>query len=162
MLQEHKLIIKKSKCAFITRSVAYLGHVISESDVTMDQHKVQAVINWPMPRTVHAVQVFLGLARYYRRFIRDYSAIMEPLTWLLRKEGFKWSLEAESAFRTLQLAHTCASMLQLLAFNRAFIVECDASGAGFGNVLHQGDGPVAFFSCKIVSRHAKLVAYSVS
>jgi hypothetical protein len=97
-LQEHKLFIKKSKCTFGTRSVAYLGHVILEKGVTMDKHKVEAVIDWPVPRTVHA---FLGLVRYYRRFIQDYGSIAEPLTQLLRKEGFKWTSEVEGAFRTL-------------------------------------------------------------
>jgi hypothetical protein len=106
-----------------------------------------------------AVRAFLGLAGYYRRFIHNYSAIADPLTRLLRKEGFKWSLEAEGAFRALQLTLTRASVLQLLAFNRAFIIECDASGSGFSTVLHQGDGLVAFFSYQIVPRHAKPTAY---
>jgi hypothetical protein len=158
-LQEHRLFIKKSKCAFGTRSVAYLGHVISEAGVAMDKQKVQAVLEWPMPRSVRAVHAFLGLAGYYRRFIRDYGVIADPLTRLLRKEGFKWSSEAESAFRALQLALTRAPMLQLPAFDRAFIVECDASGSGFGAELHQGEGPVAFFSRQIAPRHAKLAAY---
>jgi hypothetical protein len=73
---------------------------------------------------------------------------------LLCKEGFKWTAEAEGAFRVLQLTLTRAPMLQLLAFDRAFIVECDASGVGFGAVLHQGNGLVAFFSHKITPRQA--------
>jgi hypothetical protein len=119
----------------------------------MDQHKVQAVVDWPVPCTVCAVRAFLDLAGYYRRFIQDYGAIAEPLSWLLRKEGFKWTTEAEDTFRVLQLALTRTSMLQLPAFDRAFIVECDASGAGLG------DGLVAFFSRKIASRHAKPAAH---
>jgi hypothetical protein len=117
------------------------------------------VLEWPMARSVRAVRTFLGLAGYYRRFIRDYGVIAGPLTRLLRKEGFKWSPEAESAFQALQLALTRAPVLQLPTFDRAFIVECDASGSGFGAVLHQGEGPVAFFSRQIAPRHAKLTAY---
>jgi hypothetical protein len=158
-LQEHRLFVKKSKCPFGTRSVAYLGHVISEADVAMGKQKVQAVLDWPMPRSVRVVRAFLSLAGYYRRFIRNYDVIADPLTRLLRKDGFKWSPEAESAFRALQLALTRAPVLQLPAFDRAFIVECDASGSGFGAVLHQGEGPVAFFSRQIAPRHAKLTAY---
>jgi hypothetical protein len=121
-LQVHKLFIKRSKCAFGTRSVAYLGHVISEKGVTMDQHKVQAVVDWPVPHTVRVVRVFLGLTGYYQCFIQDYGSIAELLTRLLRKEGFKWTTEAECVFCALHLALTCAPVLLLSAFNRAFIV----------------------------------------
>jgi hypothetical protein len=98
------------------------------------------VLEWPMPRSVREVCAFLGLDGYYRRFIRDYDVIADPLTRLLRKEGFKWSPEAESAFRALQLALTRAPVLQLPAFDCAFIVECATSRPGFGAVLHQGEG----------------------
>jgi hypothetical protein len=85
--------------------------------------------------------------------------IAAPLTALLRKDGFRWNAEAEGAFRALQKALTSALVLQLPAFNREFIVECDASGLDFGAVLGQGTGPVAFFSKPIAPRHAKLAAY---
>jgi hypothetical protein len=84
---------------------------------------------------------------------------VEPLTKLLRKGGFKWGVEAEAAFNDLKCALTTASVLQLLNFDINFIVECDASDTSFGAVHHQGSGPVAFYSKKIVPRHAKLVAY---
>ena len=125
----------------------------------MDEQKVRTVLDWPLPRSARAVRAFLGLAGYYRRFIRDYGSIAAPLTRLLRKEGFQWCQEAEDAFRALQRALTTAPVLQLPAFDREFVVECDASEAGFGAVLHQGDGPVAFFSKPIAPRHAKLAAY---
>lgn len=109
-LQDHQLFLKKSKCFFGARSVAYLGHVISESGVAMDE-KVKAMLAWPVPTTVRAVRAFLGLVGCYRRFIRDYGAIAAPLTKLLRKEGFRWSPEAEAAFRALQQALTSAPVL---------------------------------------------------
>jgi hypothetical protein len=114
---------------------------------------------------VHVVRAFLGLTGYYRRFIRDYGAIATPLTKLLRKDGFRWSPETDAAFRALQQALTTTPILCLPDFDREFIVECDASGSGFGAVLHQGDGAVAFygavafFSKQIAPRHAKLAAY---
>jgi hypothetical protein len=61
-LQEHHLFVKRSKCEFGARSVAYLGHVVSADDVTMDQQKVQAVVDWPVLRSVRALCSFLGLA----------------------------------------------------------------------------------------------------
>jgi hypothetical protein len=158
-LQDQRLVVKRSKCAFGARTVAYLGHVISEAGVAMDAAKVQAVLEWPWPRSVRDVRGFLGLAGYYRRFIKNYGAIAEPLTRLLRKTGFRWSDEAAAAFQALQLALTSTSVLQLPDFDRAFVVECDASGSGVGAVLHQGGGPIAFFSRQIATRHTKLVAY---
>jgi hypothetical protein len=74
---------------FGRREVAYLGHMISATSVAMDQQKVQAVLDWPPPRTVHAVRTFLGFARYYRRFIQDYGTIAAPMTHLLRKDAFR-------------------------------------------------------------------------
>jgi transposase InsO family protein len=158
-LQDHHLFLKKSKCEFGLSSVAYLGHVISADGVAMDKLKVQAVLDWPVPKSARAVRGFLGLAGYYRRFIRNFGVIAAPLTALLKKEGFRWSEDAARAFRALQTALTTAPVLQLPAFDREFIVECDASGSGFGAVLHQGAGPVAFFSRPIAPRHARLAAY---
>jgi hypothetical protein len=158
-MQDHKLFLKQSKCEFGRPSVAYLGHVISAEGVAMDKIKVQAVLDWPVPSSAKAVRGFLGLAGYYRRFIRNFGAIAAPLTALLKKEGFRWNDDAAAAFRALQQALTTAPVLQLPAFDRDFIVECDASGTGMGAVLHQGAGPLAFFSKPIAPRHAKLAAY---
>jgi hypothetical protein len=108
-LQAHKLYLKKSKCFFGARSVAYLGHVISADGVAMDGEKVQVVLSWPPPTTIPAVRSFLGLADYYQRFIKDYGATAAPLTQLLRKDSFRWS--AEAAFRALQWALTTAPVL---------------------------------------------------
>jgi hypothetical protein len=108
---------------------------------------------------VCAVRAFLGLAGYYRRFIRNYGAIVAPLTKILCKDVFRWTTEVEEAFRTLQCAITTAPVLQLPDFTRAFTVECDASGLGLGAVLHQGDRSIAFFSRQLAPHHTKLAAY---
>ncbi|WVZ83528.1 hypothetical protein U9M48_030666 [Paspalum notatum var. saurae] len=150
-LADHQLFLKRSKCSFAAELVAYLGHVISSQGIAMDDDKIKAVLSWPVPRTVRAVRGFLGLAGYYRRFIKDYGATAAPLTKLLRKEA--------TAFRALQSAITSAPVLQLPDFQQPFVVECDASRSGFGAVLHQGSGAVAFFSRPITPRHAKLAAY---
>jgi hypothetical protein len=101
-LQAHKLYLKKSKCFFGARSVAYLGRVISADGVAMDGEKVQVVLSWPPPTTIRAVHAFLGLAGYYRRFIKDYGATVAPLTQLVRKDSFRWSAEGTAAFRALR------------------------------------------------------------
>jgi hypothetical protein len=87
-LKEHQLFMKRAKCAFGRTEVSYLGHVISVAGVAMDQLKVQAVLDWPVPTTMRVVRAFLGLVGYYRRFIRDYDAITTPLTKHLHKGGF--------------------------------------------------------------------------
>jgi len=134
-LRRHRLFIKRSKCAFGVGSVTYLGHIISEHGVAMDPAKVQAVLDWSVPRSARAVRGFLGLAGYYRRFVLHYGAIAAPLTALLKKDGFSRSEEAAAAFAALKTAVTTAPVLALPDFNKPFIVECDASTLGFGAVL---------------------------
>jgi hypothetical protein len=107
-LQEHSLFVKKSKCAFCELSVAYLGHVITDTSVAMDAQKMCVVLDWPPPHTVCVVCAFFGLAGYYRQFIKDYVTIVTPL---LHKDGFRWSPEVEVAFRVLQRALTMAPAL---------------------------------------------------
>ena len=155
----HHLHLKRSKCSFGTTSVAYLGHVISAEGVAMDADKVAAVAAWPPPRSPRALRGFLGLAGYYRKFIRDFGIIATPLTRLLRRDAFAWDDEATAAFEALKGALTTGPVLQMPDFARPFIVDCDASRVGFGAVLHQGDGPLAYFSRPFATRHLKLAAY---
>jgi hypothetical protein len=138
---------------------AYLGHTISAKGVTMDEDKIRVVLDWLVPHTIRAVRTFLSLVGHYRHFIKDFGAIVKPLTKLLRKEGFKWSLESELTFTTLQHALTQAPVLQLPTFNTVFIVECDASRSGIGTILHQGINPIMFFSRPLAPCHSKLAMY---
>jgi hypothetical protein len=96
---------------------------------------------------------------YYRHFIKNYGVIAEPLMKLLQKDGLCWTEEASAALRALQQTLTSAPVLQLPNFDCAFIIECDASGAGLGMVLHQDSGPVAFFNRRLAPHHTKLAAY---
>ena len=84
--REHKLYVKPEKCEFAREKITFLGHIISESQIRMDERKVQAVIDWPTPTKVTKLRSFLGLANYYRRFIKGYSKIVSPLTYLLKKD----------------------------------------------------------------------------
>jgi len=153
---EHGLDLK---CSFGEQRIHYLGHVIADGVVAMDTDKVSAVQAWPRPRSVKALRGFLGLTGYYRRFINNYGIIAAPLTALLKREAFLWSSAATEAFDALKQALTTAPVLQLPDFDKPFIIDCDASGTGFGAVLHQGDGPIAFFSRSVAPQHAKLAAY---
>ena len=117
-LQRHKLFLKRSKCAFVASLVAYLGHVVSAAGFAMDPAKLQAVRDWPPPRSARAVRDFLDLAGYYRKFVHHYGTIVVPLTALLRKDEFSWSKEATAAFAALKDAMTSASVLAMPDFAR--------------------------------------------
>ena len=90
-LEHHDLFLKPEKCFFNQKSIEYLGVIISEGQVKMDQAKVHGILNWPTPKTLKNVQAFLGFCNFYRRFIQDFSAIMCPLSELTKKDTpFSW------------------------------------------------------------------------
>lgn len=159
VLCAHQLALKRPKCSFREESVSYLGHGIGADDVAMDKSKVAAVESWSRPRTVRALWGFLGLIGYYCKFVQDYDAVPAALTALLKREAFSWTPDTDLAFADLKKALTSAPTLKLPNFSKWFVIDCDASGNGFGAVLHQGDGTVAFFSRTIAPQHAKLPAY---
>jgi hypothetical protein len=159
VLRDHRLALKQSKCSFGAQEVSYLGHIISNSGVAIDPAKIDAVQSWPTPTTVRALRGFLGLTGYYRKFIQDYGTIARPLTQLLKREAFVWSPAANDAFLARKYALTSGPTLQLPDFDKPFIVNCDASGSGFGAVLHQDGGPIAYYSRPVAPQHAKLAAY---
>ncbi|GJY23087.1 ty3-gypsy retrotransposon protein [Tanacetum coccineum] len=114
------------------------GHVVSKDGVAVDPEKVQAVLNWPLPRDSKEVRGFLGLTGYYRRFVKGYGLITKPLTELT-KNDFLWDEEAQSAFEKLKLALTTVPVLQLPNYHEPFTVECDASSTGVGAILLQSE-----------------------
>jgi hypothetical protein len=124
----------------------------------MDTAKVVAISTWPTPSSARGLRGFLGLAGYYRKFIRDFGTIAAPLTHVLHRDAFTWD-EAIAAFQALKTALTSGPVLQMPDFDKCFTVDYDASGVGFGAVLHQGVGPLAFFSRPFTPRHMKLAAY---
>jgi hypothetical protein len=158
-IRDHHLHLKRSKCSFGAASVAYLGHIISAAGVAIDADKVTEVESWPEPHYARALRGFLGLAGYYRKFIREFGIIAAPLTCLLRPDAFAWDDDATMAFRALETALTTGPILQMPDFDKPFTVDTDASGSGFGAVLHEGAGPLAFFSRPFAARHLKLTAY---
>ncbi|KAL0368286.1 UNVERIFIED_CONTAM: Transposon Tf2-12 polyprotein [Sesamum calycinum] len=137
-LREYELYAKKEKCEFCCEKITFLGHVISQGQIQMDRKKVQAVMDWGIPSKMADLRSFLGLANYYRRFIKGYSKIVNPLTDLLRKDQkWEWTVACEDAFKLLKQAISSQPVLKLPQFDRPFEVQVDASDRALGGVLVQ-------------------------
>ncbi|KAI5352798.1 hypothetical protein L3X38_005690 [Prunus dulcis] len=159
VLRVAQLKVKASKCTFAQSTVDYLGHTISEAGVSVDKKKIQCIDNWPRPGTVKGLRGFLGLAGYYRKFVHHFGTISKPLTDLLRKDNFHWSLAADSAFQALKTALTTTPVLRLPDFSKQFVVESDASNNGVGAILSQEQRPIAYLSKSLSERHRSLSVY---
>ncbi|KAL0152925.1 hypothetical protein M9458_051754, partial [Cirrhinus mrigala] len=156
-LREHQLYLKAEKCSFHQRSAQFLGYIIDHHRVRMDEGKVEAVVSWSKPNSIKELQRFLGFANFYRRFIKGYSHITNPLTNLLKghPKTLNWTTEATTAFETLKKAFTQAPLLTHPDPDLPFVVEVDASTTGVGAVLSQHHEtpprlhPCAYFSRKL-------------
>ncbi|KAJ4757727.1 polyprotein [Rhynchospora pubera] len=159
VLADNNLFAKLSKCEFGVSQIEYLGHVISSQGVTTDPHKIDSMVNWPIPKTVKELRGFLGLTGYYRKFIKDYSTIAKPLTELTRKNAFKWNTLAQQSFENLKKAMTEAPVLVLPDYSKRFVIETDASALGMGAVLMQDNKPIAYLSKSLGVKNQGLSTY---
>nr|GEV97192.1 hypothetical protein [Tanacetum cinerariifolium] len=129
--------------------VNYFGHVILSDGVKVELDKIQVVSFWPTPTNAKGVRGFLGLAGYYRKFIKGFGGIATPLHMLVGKAPFQWDEYANKAFQGLKEALTTAPTLGLPNWSLPFTFECDASGVGIGTVLTQNGRPLAYFSSSL-------------
>lgn len=141
------LKLQPSKCSFARSEVKYIGHVVSRSGVAPDDQKIRAVRDFPCPKSVSEVRRFVGMASWFRRFIKDFSTIAKPLTTLTEKNRpFLWDNTCQQAFDSLKTALSSAPVLAHPDFTKEFVVETDASDVGVGAVLIQDQRPIAFAS----------------
>ncbi|GJT30574.1 putative reverse transcriptase domain-containing protein [Tanacetum coccineum] len=136
---------KKQEEIFV--SFKFLGMLINGNGIHVDPSKIEAVKNWKAPKTPTEVRSFLGLARYYRRFIENFSNISKSLTILTQKcKTIDWGEEQELAFQTLKDKLCNAPVLALPDGPKDFVVYYDASEIGLGCVLMQRDKVIAYAS----------------
>ncbi|KAG1932770.1 interleukin-1 receptor accessory protein-like 1-A [Pimephales promelas] len=176
-LEEFGLKVSIDKCQFCQEEVKYVGHIVSASGIAPDPEKVEAVTRWKMPTDLKSLRSFLGFCGFYRRFIKNYSAIVRPLTDLTKgyppvkgkrdatltgkyfKEaepfGARWNQTCSEAFRKIVHCLTNAPVLAFADSTKPYVLHVDASANGLGAVLNQeyleGLRPVAYASRKLSS-----------
>jgi len=151
-LKEYNLKLKPSKCHFMFNTLPFLGHIITPDGVKTDSRKVSKLKDWPTPKNVKDLQMFLGFANYFKRFLPDFSDCAYPLYQLLKTDvPFIWTDSCESAFHQL-ISYLLRDDLVLVLPNAddKFVISCDASKTGLGAALFVvRDGvyhPVSFAS----------------
>uniref|UniRef100_A0A3P9LNX3 ribonuclease H n=1 Tax=Oryzias latipes TaxID=8090 RepID=A0A3P9LNX3_ORYLA len=153
-IRQAGLRLNPAKCTLLARQTQFLGHVISESGVATDPAKVAAVRDWPTPSNTSELRSFLGLASYYRRFVKDFATIANTLHRLTDKgKRFEWSEGCAAAFQRLKSALADAPVLAYRDPGQPFTLDTDASNVGVGAVLSQqeetGKRVVAYYSCSL-------------
>lgn len=150
-LQDAGLKLKLRKCKFFGKQIKFLGHVISDKGIGVQEEKVEAIANFPIPKDQKGLKRFLGMAGYYRPFVANFSKIAYGLTKLLKKDTpYVWAEEQDEAFNHLKQKLMSAPILCYPDFKKPFIIATDASDTGIGAVLLQKEKrkymPIAFAS----------------
>ncbi|GBG91477.1 hypothetical protein CBR_g52433 [Chara braunii] len=163
-LREANFKINAKKCDWAKTQVLNLGHILDGDGVKPEDSKIAAIRDWPTPRTLTELRSFLGLANYYRKFVRNFSTIVAPLRRLLRKETiWKWDKDCTSAMKKLKQALIEYPVLKVVNLSLPFVVTMDASQYDIGAVLQQDDGngyrPVEFMYARMPSEKVATSTY---
>jgi hypothetical protein len=174
-LRKAKLFVKLSKCEWHTQRTEYLGYIVTPDGISIDQDRVKTIVDWPKPRTVRDIRVFIGFMNYYRRFIAKFSKLALPLTKLTQKgpnaargghaqrreesQTIQLGAEGEESFQQLKDAFLSVPILCHFERDRETHVEVDASGGAISGILSQlvpnKDGklqwrPIDFYSRQLI------------
>ncbi|GKD96475.1 putative reverse transcriptase domain-containing protein, partial [Tanacetum coccineum] len=150
LLKKEELYAKFSKCEFWIPKVQFLGHVIDSKGIHIDPAKIESIKDWVSPKSPMKIHQFLGLAGYYRRFIKGFSKIAEPMTKLTQKKvKFEWGDKQKTSFQLLKQKLCSAPILALPKGSEDFIIYCDALIKGLGAVLMQREKVIAYASSQL-------------
>ena len=137
-LRKAQLYAKRKKCELFQTEVDFLGHRLGRGFIGTSADKVAAVVAWPAPTNLRQLRSFVGLAGYYRKFVKDFSKIAEPLTSLTQKgRPFEWGAPQQAAFEQLKAALQSEPTLRLIDPALPIVISTDASGYAVGAVLQQ-------------------------
>ena len=151
-LEENNLYVKPKKYIWKIQKIGFLGVIIGPNGIEIEKEKMDGVLSWPKPRNVKDIRKFLGLANYYRRFIKDFTRVARPMNMLMRKDiKWQWEDKQQQAFDKLKRIFTTKPVLAAPDLDKEFRVEADASNYTTGGVLliKYSDNlwkPVAFIS----------------
>ena len=150
-LGETQFVLNPSKCHFMKSQIKYLGFILDKHGVRPDPSKIQAIQDYPTPKSVKDVRAFLGFANHYRRHVKFLSQLQAPLVHLTRKNvDFIWSQECEEAFTAIKQSLLTYPVLRYPDFNKDFYLTTDASDFAISGILEQKFGedlhPIAFIS----------------
>ena len=145
------LKVNNKKCHFFKHRIKYLGHIVSQDGISTDPDKIEAVKSWPIPKDVKDLQRFLGFVGYYRRFIKNFAKVAQPLHKLLQGSSkhtskrrhrspfpFEWGEDQQNSFEKLIELCTSSPVLAYADYSKPFVLHTDASRDGLGAVLYQG------------------------
>ena len=135
-IEKNDLYIKPEKYVWKVKEINFLGLVMGVEGIKMQKEKVAEVLEWPRPKIVKEVQKFLGLANYYRQFVKDFAKLAKPLYKLVRKDKKQnWREEQEVAFKKLKRVFTTRPILVAPDLDKEMRVEADALEYATGGVL---------------------------
>ena len=155
-LRRANLKLNPKKCHLFQKEVTFLGHTISERGVGTSPDKIEAVKNWPTPRTAKEAKSFISLASYYRSYVHQFATIAKPIHQFAEKDrDFDWNEECEVAFQAIKNTLCSAPILAFRTETDPFVIDCDASNVGQGAVLSQiqnGEEKVICYFSRCFSR----------
>lgn len=154
-LRQVNLKLNPQKCEFLRREMLYLGHVISSAGISPDPKKIECVRQYPKPKNAEEVKRFVAFLNYYRRFIKNFAHIVQPLNQLTRKNvKFLWDDNCQKAFETLKTKLINPPILQYPDFSdgNQFILKTDASGFAISAILSNSDDTVIAYASRALNK----------
>jgi hypothetical protein len=140
ILKEANLMVKLKKCEFCKPNIEFLGHIVGRNGLKPDPKKIEKIQKMKPPTNIKEIRSFHGLCSYYRKFVKNFSSIVKPITELVKKDvKFIWGKDQQKAFETMKEKLINYPILQYPDYEKEFILCTDASGRGLGAVLAQLD-----------------------